>query len=151
MADNDNGVNGLGWFLAGLGIGAVVGVLYAPKAGKETRDDLAASARDAKERAAVLAQQGRERAAQLAVLHAHALAIEDQERRAVLAHQATHFSRLERVDESRSVHRARGPLRQYGKTAGAVIALGDAAGRVQQAVAHRFPALVPGNVLHQQE
>lgn len=66
MADNDNGVSGLGWFLAGLGVGAVVGVLYAPKAGKETREDLVASAMDAKERAAVLAQQGRERAAQLA-------------------------------------------------------------------------------------
>jgi gas vesicle protein len=66
MADNDNGVSGLGWFLAGLGVGALVGVLYAPKAGKETREDLVASALDAKERAAVLAQQGRERAAKLA-------------------------------------------------------------------------------------
>jgi hypothetical protein len=44
MADNDNGVSGLGWFLAGLGLGALVGVLYAPKAGKETREDLVASA-----------------------------------------------------------------------------------------------------------
>lgn len=66
MADNDNGASSLGWFLAGLGVGALVGVLYAPKAGKETREDLVASAMDAKERAAVLAQQGRERAAQLA-------------------------------------------------------------------------------------
>ncbi len=66
MADNDNGVNGMGWFLVGLGVGAVVGVLYAPKAGKETREDLVASAMDAKERAAVLAQQGRERASQFA-------------------------------------------------------------------------------------
>jgi gas vesicle protein len=66
MADNDNGVSGLGWFLAGLGVGAVVGVLYAPEAGKETREDLVATAMDAKERAAVLAQQGRERAAQYA-------------------------------------------------------------------------------------
>ncbi len=66
MSDNDNGATGLGWFLAGLGIGALVGVLYAPKAGKETREDLKASALDAKERAAVLAQQGRERAADLA-------------------------------------------------------------------------------------
>ena len=44
MADNDNGVSGFGWFLAGLGIGALVGVLYAPKSGKETRDDLVAGA-----------------------------------------------------------------------------------------------------------
>ena len=65
MAD-DNGASGLGWFLAGLGLGALVGVLYAPKAGKETRDDLKASALEAKERAAVLAQQGRERASEYA-------------------------------------------------------------------------------------
>ena len=65
MSD-DNGATGLGWFLAGLGIGALLGVLYAPKSGKETREDLKASAQDAKERAGVLAQQGRERASQLA-------------------------------------------------------------------------------------
>jgi gas vesicle protein len=66
MADNDNGASGLGWFLAGLGLGALVGVLYAPKSGKETRDDLLASAQDAKERAAVLAEQAKERAAEYA-------------------------------------------------------------------------------------
>jgi len=66
MSDQDNSVGGLGWFLAGLGVGALVGVLYAPKAGKETRDDIVASALDAKEKAAVLAQQGKERAADLA-------------------------------------------------------------------------------------
>ncbi|MGA3213788.1 MAG: YtxH domain-containing protein, partial [Terriglobales bacterium] len=38
MAD-DSG-NSFLWFLAGLGLGAVVGVLYAPKAGYETRDDI---------------------------------------------------------------------------------------------------------------
>ncbi len=66
MADKDYGTGGLGWFLAGLGLGALVGVLYAPKSGKETREDLKASALDAKEKAAVLAQQGRERAEELA-------------------------------------------------------------------------------------
>lgn len=66
MSDNDNSVGGLGWFLAGLGVGALIGVLYAPKAGKETRDDLVASAMDAKERASALAQQGRERASEFA-------------------------------------------------------------------------------------
>ena len=64
--DNDRGVSGLGWFLAGLGIGALVGVLYAPKAGKETREDLVASALDARDRAAVLAQQAQDKAAALA-------------------------------------------------------------------------------------
>ncbi len=62
MADNDNGNSGLGWFLAGLGLGALVGVLYAPKSGSETRESLAQSALDAKEKAAALAQQGIDKA-----------------------------------------------------------------------------------------
>ena len=65
MADNDS-ANGFGWFLAGLGIGALVGVLYAPKSGKETREDLASSARDAKERAGKLYEQGVEQVGQYA-------------------------------------------------------------------------------------
>jgi gas vesicle protein len=36
----DNGSNSILWFLAGLGVGAVVGVLYAPKSGAETREAL---------------------------------------------------------------------------------------------------------------
>jgi len=35
----DNG-NSFLWFLAGLGVGAAVGVLYAPKSGAETRADI---------------------------------------------------------------------------------------------------------------
>jgi len=58
MADNDS-AGGFGWFLAGLGIGALVGVLYAPKSGKETRDDLMAGALDAKDRANELYEQGK--------------------------------------------------------------------------------------------
>ena len=42
----DNKVNGLAWFLAGLGVGALVGILYAPKSGRETREDLASGARE---------------------------------------------------------------------------------------------------------
>jgi gas vesicle protein len=55
--DNESG-GGFGWFLAGLGIGALVGVLYAPKSGKETRDDLIAGALDARERANQMYAQG---------------------------------------------------------------------------------------------
>ena len=36
---------GFGWFLLGLGVGAAVGVLYAPKVGSEMRDDLLEQAR----------------------------------------------------------------------------------------------------------
>ncbi len=61
MSD-DNGSSGLGWFLAGLGIGALVGVLYAPKSGVETRADIVSGAMDAKERAAALAAQGVDKA-----------------------------------------------------------------------------------------
>jgi len=45
----DNRINGFAWFLAGLGVGALVGILYAPKSGRETRDDLASGAREGAE------------------------------------------------------------------------------------------------------
>jgi gas vesicle protein len=48
MADEQNS-SGFSWFLAGLGAGALLGVLFAPKAGKETRDDLASGAREGRE------------------------------------------------------------------------------------------------------
>jgi gas vesicle protein len=54
MSDNESNSGGFAWFLAGLGIGALVGVLYAPKSGKDTRDDIVAGALDAKEKAAQL-------------------------------------------------------------------------------------------------
>jgi gas vesicle protein len=38
--------NGMAWFLAGLSVGALVGILYAPKSGRETREDIAQGARD---------------------------------------------------------------------------------------------------------
>jgi gas vesicle protein len=40
---------GMAWFLAGLGVGALVGILYAPKSGRETRDDLLSGAQDSRE------------------------------------------------------------------------------------------------------
>lgn len=46
MSDERSGSGGFSCFLAGLGIGALVGVLFAPKAGKETRDDLMSGARE---------------------------------------------------------------------------------------------------------
>ncbi len=64
MAENESGTSGFGWFLAGLGVGALIGVLYAPKSGRETRDDIVSGALDAKERAAILAKRGAETASQ---------------------------------------------------------------------------------------
>jgi gas vesicle protein len=45
----DNRAQGLAWFLAGLGIGALVGILYAPKSGRETREDIAQGTREGAE------------------------------------------------------------------------------------------------------
>ncbi len=64
MSDNESGTGGFGWFLAGLGLGALVGVLYAPKSGKETREEIVAGALEAKERAAYLYSQGIDQAGQ---------------------------------------------------------------------------------------
>jgi len=48
MAD-DSRSYGLAWFLAGLGVGALAGILYAPKSGRETREDIANGAREGTE------------------------------------------------------------------------------------------------------
>jgi gas vesicle protein len=47
MSDNDS--SSIGWFLAGLGLGALVGVLYAPKSGRETRDTIRQAANDGRD------------------------------------------------------------------------------------------------------
>ncbi|GAC1643763.1 MAG: hypothetical protein NVS9B15_00420 [Acidobacteriaceae bacterium] len=44
MADDSN--NSIGWFIAGLGLGALVGVMFAPKAGSETREYVAGRANE---------------------------------------------------------------------------------------------------------
>ena len=49
MANDSQGGNGFSWFLAGLGIGSLLGVLYAPKAGQDTRDELVAGALGSRE------------------------------------------------------------------------------------------------------
>jgi gas vesicle protein len=49
--------SGFSWFLAGLGLGALIGVLYAPKSGRETREGLLSSAKEGTE---FLKQRGRE-------------------------------------------------------------------------------------------
>jgi gas vesicle protein len=38
MSDDRN--SNIGWFIAGLGLGALIGVLYAPKSGRETRENI---------------------------------------------------------------------------------------------------------------
>lgn len=48
MAENNS--NSFLWFLAGLGVGAVAGILYAPRSGDETRDVIRAKAEESRER-----------------------------------------------------------------------------------------------------
>ena len=61
MARDEAG-SGFLWFLAGLGIGAVVGVLYAPKSGAETRDTILRSAEEGRDFVVTRARQAREQA-----------------------------------------------------------------------------------------
>jgi gas vesicle protein len=61
MSDND-GSSSFVWFLAGLGIGGLVGILYAPRAGSETREDLRARAEQGREYVRSRAREAREQA-----------------------------------------------------------------------------------------
>jgi len=60
MAERDG--NSFLWFLAGLGVGAVVGVLYAPRSGDETRDVIRSKAQEGTESARQAARRAREQA-----------------------------------------------------------------------------------------
>src|SRR5580693_3391641 len=60
---SDSNSNSLLWFLAGLGIGAAAGVLYAPRSGDETRQAIRSRAEDGREFVRDRAKQAREQAA----------------------------------------------------------------------------------------
>jgi gas vesicle protein len=60
MSDRDG--SSFLWFLAGLGIGAVVGVLYAPRSGDETREVLMSKAQEGRDRVRQQARRVREQA-----------------------------------------------------------------------------------------
>ena len=62
MSENDGGGSGFLWFLAGLGIGAAVGILYAPKSGGELRAQLREAAEDGSNVVRERARQAREQA-----------------------------------------------------------------------------------------
>ena len=62
MSDRDG--NSLGWFLAGLGLGAVVGVLYAPRSGSETREVLRSRAEEGREYMKSRAREAKDQASE---------------------------------------------------------------------------------------
>ncbi len=63
MADNVG--SKVSYFLVGLGVGALMGVLFAPKSGEETREYLGKRADDGREFAQKKARELRERADEL--------------------------------------------------------------------------------------
>jgi gas vesicle protein len=60
MADQEG--SGILWFLAGLGVGAAVGVLYAPRSGSETREALRSRAEEGRDFVSNRAREAREQA-----------------------------------------------------------------------------------------
>ena len=64
MSDRDG--NSFVWFLAGLGLGALAGVLYAPRSGAETREALRARAEEGRDYMRSRAREARDQAQQWA-------------------------------------------------------------------------------------
>jgi gas vesicle protein len=62
---DSNGGSKVSYFLAGLGIGALVGILFAPKSGEETREYLTSKADEGRDYAQRKARELRERAEDL--------------------------------------------------------------------------------------
>ena len=62
MSDHDS--NSFVWILAGLGVGALVGVLYAPRSGSETREALRARADEGRDYMRERAREARDQASQ---------------------------------------------------------------------------------------
>jgi gas vesicle protein len=65
MAEEKCG-NSLLWFLAGLGVGAAIGVLYAPKSGREIRDAITEQAEEGRDYVVNQARQAKDQAQQWA-------------------------------------------------------------------------------------
>jgi gas vesicle protein len=64
MADRDG--NSFVWFLAGIGLGALAGVLYAPRSGSETREALRQRAEEGREFVRSRAREAKDQASQWA-------------------------------------------------------------------------------------
>jgi gas vesicle protein len=49
MSEEGNGASNLGFFLAGLGLGAILALLFAPRSGKETREYITGKAEEGRD------------------------------------------------------------------------------------------------------
>jgi len=58
MSDNRN--NSIPWFLAGLGLGALVAILYAPRSGRETRKAIVTGVDDGRKHLTALGRNARD-------------------------------------------------------------------------------------------
>src|ERR1700739_921980 len=65
MSEDSSKGQGVAWVLAGLGVGALIGILYAPKRGRETREDLAQGAREGTEYLRARSRQAAEQVGQI--------------------------------------------------------------------------------------
>jgi gas vesicle protein len=63
MSDRE-GSNAIMWFLAGLGLGALIGVLYAPRSGRETRQAILDAAEEGRDYLVTKGQAAREQVAE---------------------------------------------------------------------------------------
>jgi gas vesicle protein len=63
MSDRDSS-NSFVWFVAGIGLGALAGLLYAPRAGTETRDVLRARAEEGRDYMRSRAREARDQASE---------------------------------------------------------------------------------------
>ena len=65
MSDRDSSSsNSFVWFVAGMGLGALAGLLYAPRAGTETRDVLRARAEEGRDYMRSRAREARDQASE---------------------------------------------------------------------------------------
>ncbi|HET7870911.1 MAG TPA: YtxH domain-containing protein [Terriglobales bacterium] len=57
---SDNRTNNIGWFLAGLGLGSAVAILFGPKSGRDTRKAMVTAVDDGREYLASLGRDARQ-------------------------------------------------------------------------------------------
>jgi gas vesicle protein len=57
---SDNRTNNISWLLAGLGLGSVVAILFAPKSGRDTRKAIVTAVDDGREYLASLGRDARQ-------------------------------------------------------------------------------------------